>query len=183
MSTFEDVKNSLLCYYGDCQSSSGTRLLGYIVALFTLVEVARIGQSSNESWLKFSIFFSGIVFLMIMIVRTSFRYAAFSGFCSYLIDIWEPTNFGKNSKGIVTENVSKHAQVNEAFVKEMEERGTKVFWLFDFELFVTCSAPRENTEQDLERRKKETTRKNIKGWFISFAFGWFLAALLLVLLF
>jgi len=195
MSSFEDVKDSLLSYYAGCQSSSGTRLLGFIAALFTLVEVARIGQLSSIellywAWIKLPILFTGVFLLMAYAVRTTFRYAAFSGLCSFLIYIGKPKDFGTSSKGEETEEVSKHVQVNQKLFEVMIEEKVKVFWLFDFRLFVTGSTAKERKIQQ-EKTREEALGKRVKrwlsssegeGWMLSLGLGWWITYLLLLLL-
>lgn len=196
MSSFEDVKDSLLSYYAGCQSSCGTRLLGFIAALFTLVEAARIGQLSSIelpywTWIKLPILFTGVFLLMAYAVRTTFRYAAFSGLCSFLIDIQQPENFGKKSEDKDAKEASKHKQVNEELFEVMIKEKIKVFWLFNFRLFVTCSTAEERKIRREKKQEKIGKWKKVKlwlsssegkGWILSLGLGLWITCLLLLLL-
>ena len=114
---FHRAKEALLKYYSDVQVSLGARLVGLIVGLFALLEVFK--NFSNPSllqmlfqvdWsssgyfvaLKGFIFYFGVGVLLVIMIRTIFRYAAVSGFCNEL-QVLEPFQ--------VSESVALHGEM------------------------------------------------------------------------
>lgn len=95
---FDKGKNSLLRHYSDIQTSSVTRLIGFVAGLFTLiqtVQTSKIYKISDVFVIPISIpipdyilamtpllrllLFAGAVFVLVFyIVRTMFRFAAFN---------------------------------------------------------------------------------------------------------
>ena len=104
MSQFSEDRDVLLRYYSEIQSSQSARLIGFSVALFTLLQMVQLsGQGtfskifpfvsmSVPSWLitilNFVVFliFLGTVFLLnLYIIRSIFRYAVYGLLISQLM--------------------------------------------------------------------------------------------------
>lgn len=97
---FEEAKSALLSHYSEQQVSQGARLIGFAVALFTLVQTVQSTHDGGLSvlfpfdlgWsvpgiLKLPFLFAGIFILMTFIVRTIFRYAAMAYLVQCLIEL------------------------------------------------------------------------------------------------
>lgn len=102
MNRFDESKNALLRYFSDLQMSQVARLIGFIVALFTLLQTA---QNSNPLSKVFPIFLVSInllsleslkilflfliaFLLMLFVVRAVIRFAIFGKLSSHLISIY-----------------------------------------------------------------------------------------------
>jgi hypothetical protein len=167
-SEFSSAKNALLKYFSDLQNSLGLRLFAFSVLLFSLFQIASWNNNkgltalmdSNPyvSAIRLGLFFSAVLFVLIYMVRTVFRYASISGICNQII-ILEP--FDSKYQSI-------QAAICYTIYPNMVLHEKKVFYEFPFQWFVggtICS----NDEANNKFIKKE----NRKGWLVSFgiAFG------------
>lgn len=182
---FHRAKESLLKYYSDIQVSLGARLIGLSVALFALVEAFKnfnseglsviLGQnlSTNQFFavLKLIILFHGILLLMVLMVRSIFRYASVSGFCNK-IQVLPP--FGVNENTIV------HAQVAyRAYKKMFDDKGEcteHVFFCFPISYFL--EGYRGSSEGADDNRRRDTAL----GWFWATVFGFIITVSLFLLI-
>ncbi len=169
---FNRAKESLLKYYSDVQVSLGARLIGFGVALFTLLEAFRNFNSDKLSQMIFGeiltfpllpliqgiLLFHGILLLVTYMVRTILRYAAISGFCNALVGV---VPFKINDETIVHAEISKKAY--EIMNLGSEGKGTRVFRIFPFGFFLGG----DMGEGEKERMKRD----NYLGWFWSLLIG------------
>ena len=98
---FKKAQETLLGYYGDLQSLQGTRLIGFVAGLFTLLALAQYSgdhlQAFNMNWgfelnwssflgdFKIVLLFSGCAILLYFILRTIYRYCLYGYLPSRLI--------------------------------------------------------------------------------------------------
>jgi len=98
---FKKAQETLLGYYGNLQSLQGTRLIGFVAGLFTLLQLAQYSgdrfHAFNINWgfdLNFSsilgdfkiiLLFSGCVIILYFILRTIFRYCLYGYLPSKII--------------------------------------------------------------------------------------------------
>lgn len=120
---FYATKGALLQYYSSMQASQATRLIGFVIALFTLIQAV---QNLKESYLsslfptlagalesvlvvsptlvvlldfiKLGGLFVGIYLLMLFVMRTIFRFSVFSYLASHLADVKESDVYGTNDE-------------------------------------------------------------------------------------
>jgi len=104
----DEAKGILLRYYTDQQTSQSARLIGFVVALFTLLGAVQISKSNplstafnnfpflfdkeiasaiNWSILKFPLFFASVCILNFFIVRAIYRFSVYGFLSSCLIDL------------------------------------------------------------------------------------------------
>jgi hypothetical protein len=168
---FNSAKEALLKYYSDTQISLGARLIGYIVALFTLFEaVSNFSKSGFSdiflgvtittdpftSFAKLALFFVGTWLLIIYIIRTIFRYAACAGFCNYLMGLPPPKDGSKPLN---------HGAISTKVYRKMLGKRVKVFFIFPFNWFL--SGNKGGTQQAHKDLQKDT----FSGWIVSIAIG------------
>lgn len=171
---FEEAKSSLLRYYSELQSSQATRLIGFAVALFTLVQTV---QSAHQNGLSvifrielniptpntvgLVLFSGGIFVLVLLIVRTIFRYAALACFVERVTEL-QP-NHVEEGRSFQTD---VHYRVSDEFSKD---RPKLYFGLFPATWFIRTGA---------ESSKRETTIGLIVTVAISLVLAFFLLWLL-----
>jgi hypothetical protein len=171
---FEETKSSLLRYHSELQSSQAARLVGFAVALFTLIQTVQTARQnglsvifgvelnipipSSVGLLSFS---AGIFILMLLIIRAIFRYAAIASLAQRLIEL-EPFH--------IEEGRSFHNDVAyKACEKFSKERSKLYIGLFPAIWFVRTG---------FETSKNE----NLKGLIVSALIGFVLTVVLLGLL-
>jgi len=177
---FQETKSALLSYFADSTTAMGARLIGYAVALFTLLQTV---QTSGEGkFSRFMPYFPPLVnldvpvawktpllcilvfFLMTLTVRTVFRYATYMGLCHYLMEV-------KESDGVEPSQIADMDPMQAAYFKVMNRmvnvKKVKLFGIFPIKFFLTS-----------ELYKWE----NKVGWLISLSFAFILTTFLLWLL-
>jgi hypothetical protein len=178
---FVNAKSALLKYYSDIQISLGARLIGFGVAIFTLLQVvnwnktglSEVFSASFSSGivtfaLKLVPFFVAVLILMTYSVRTIFRYASVSGVCNSII-------------GINISNIDQNDPVHYAICKrsyeDMLTAKIRVFKWLPFEWFLTGA-----TMGGKEKDKERNARANALGWFVSIFIAFFASVILLWLM-
>jgi len=151
---FIQMKNALLRYFTNQQISQATRLIGFGVVLFALLQtvqhscqeplasifstMAKIIMPS-EVWmplaevLKFHLLLILIVILLTYIIRTIIRFSLFSYLAEYLMEVTEPI---KESK------YKAYKMLYEAASEKLKKRGKKLYWIFPLK----WSLPEESTK-------------------------------------
>jgi len=124
---FIEVKNALLRYYSESQTSQGARLIGFVVALLTFLQLVQVGGLLSK------ILFIGIFGLTVYIVRSIFRFAVFGMLCSSLISI-SPKDL-KESQNI-------HLAIHYAAIGKIES--IRIYLIFRLSWFI--SVQREKAE-------------------------------------
>jgi len=178
MSTFEEARNTLLSHYSDSQTSQGARLIGFAVALFTLIQTVQSSGSNLLSTIfptglvmagfeiltpyangaKAILLFAGILVLMTYIVRTMFRFAVYSGFASYLINLL-PFEVEKNQ--------SIQSAIHNAVIQSMINKNAKLYWVIQCKWFIASECHR---------------RENRNGWILALIIALILTSILVWLL-
>jgi hypothetical protein len=166
--SFEDGKKTLIEFYSEMQSALGTRLIGFVVGLFALLQLvqfsksARLGeifpifknwQDFGSQW-KFIFLFIGVLILMVYIVRTIFRYAVYGRF---MIKVLEQNIVQIGS------NESATNKIHTLVMSKMSNQ--KLYWIFPSSWFLAGSR-----------------RSNICGWFVSLIISLVLTGFLLWLI-
>jgi hypothetical protein len=98
---FKKAQETLLGYYGDLQSSQGTRLIGFAVGLFALLQIAQYPEGSSHAFNKYlafnlnlssifagfkvAVLFGGCLIILYFILRAIFRYSLFGYLPSKII--------------------------------------------------------------------------------------------------
>ncbi len=182
---FNRAKDALLKYYSDVQVSLGARLIGLSVALFALLEAFKnfnseglsliCGQNlvSNQFFanIKLIILFHGILLLMVLMVRSVFRYASISGFCNNIL-VLPPFE--------IKENTIVHAQVaNSAYSNMFNKEGKciqHVFFCFPASYFF--EGYRGNSEGVGDKRRRDV----VLGWFWAIVIGLIITIALFLLI-
>ena len=148
MNIFEETKNALLRYYSDVQTALGARLIGFTVALFTLLQVVQPSLFNKASMLlpippvinignfaiswKPCVLFLGVLVLMVFIIRTIFHYAIYGKLLSQLIVI---------SPFDIPENQSAHDLILAKIGERTRNWQTiKIYLVFPFNCFYPIGA-------------------------------------------
>jgi hypothetical protein len=187
---FNRAKETLLKYYSDVQISLGARLLGFGVVLFALIEAYRNfnGAGSGKglfelmfdptavyplfSLLKGMLFLSGVLFLIVYLVRTVFRYAAISGFCCNIQTV-EPFD-GSSVHGEISKKVYNKMLRND------KDQCAHVFVWFPFSWFMTGDRTVDGKMEDVA--KKEMDKDIMSGWIVSLFAGIIITIALAIIL-
>lgn len=176
---FEETKSALLRHYSEQQTSQGTRLIGFAVSFFTLIQTVQVSYSDKLAEVfaplnqlplpSFAVvvkpllllsMFSIASILMIFIVRTVFRFAAVAILIQSLLELPPTTNDANQSLTTVISNRMR---------EEFEKRNAKLYWLFPATWFV---------KRDSDRGRRE----NRNGWCLSLSIAVFLNLILFMLL-
>lgn len=142
---FNNAKNSLLRYYSSQQTSQGTRLIGFTVGLFTLLQTVQYAQEVSLSkvfpdlteciriievcaWLgesvKFSLLFLAIFILLTWTVRTIFRFLVYAYFAERLMKVTQ--------EGI---GEPMHSTIHSTITEKLDEENVKAYWFFPLTWF------------------------------------------------
>jgi hypothetical protein len=102
-----EARKALQNYYTDQQNQQGTRLIGFVIGLFTLLQLTQTSKNSPLSGvfpnfpkiinvtlcpllsdsLKVVFLFVGTAFIIFFILRTIFRYALYGTMASYIMTV------------------------------------------------------------------------------------------------
>lgn len=186
LTDFDDAKNGLLRYYASKETAHSARLIGFTVALFTLLQTVSRGPLSEffsvwagyvlyESWLshtlayvwetvptwawgagRFFLLFFSIVFLITLTIHTIFRYLVYAKFSQYVVFVGQ-SEISKYPLPI-------HHSIHKATFEMVKKQ--KLLGLLRAELFIPT------------RRDDKTWR----GWIWCSLLAIFFGALLLLLL-
>jgi len=179
-SQFKEAKNSVLSFCSASQTTLGTLLIGYAVALFTLFELfkdlgngglaARFQMDIKISWLnwfvgnsyvKFILLFAGALLLTTYIVRTVHRFAAYNGITNYIL-------YMETCPKI--EGRSFHYSILNKAYNDMKAEKRRAF-LLRFNWFVTGDENNETQKSKTKKSSGEKLRVNISettiGWLLS----------------
>jgi hypothetical protein len=190
---FNNAKSSFLKYYSDIQISLGARLIGFSVAIFTLIQVVNwnktgLAQVFHLSFtsgivafdLKFIPFLVAMTLIMVYIARTIFRYAATSGLCNSLIILY-PSE--------IDDKISVHHAIAKKAYQNMKKRNEKIFVWLPFHWFIAGPDIENKEANDVKSNddKKEmvaekTSYSNFYGWIISWLFAILFSFMLLWIL-
>jgi hypothetical protein len=189
----ERAKHELLSNFTAQQNSLGTRLIGFIAGLFVLLQLS---QTSNQYklasvypnfpeiivadipflWdsLKVAFLFFGTWILLVLVLRSIFRYAVFGKLASYAM--WVTSN---EAKEIVRVRVKEYEMkpmafefreiwaLSQATAKKVYKE--KLYWIIPANWFLSFKFPNCPSCQK-------------KGHYFSFAFSFILTLLLLLFL-
>ena len=111
----------------------------------------------------FSVSFYITVLVVMLLIRTIFRYAAISGYCNSIIVLEPPEKIEK----------SLHAPICADSYQSMNNE--RVFIIFPANLFFSGTlTERSNLEHDTSKKhtsKRYLQMSNIAGWFVSLFFA------------
>lgn len=142
---FIEIKNSLIHYYTAQQTSQSARLIGFLVALFTLLQTVQYsklyplnGLFPNTiitfpclAWftelLKLLLLLLGILFLMVFIVRTVFRFSIYADLSGMMMEI--NLNDSKAEEPPISHSAAHNKLVSKVAAK-------KVYWIFKLGWFI-----------------------------------------------
>jgi hypothetical protein len=139
-----EARKQLQTYYSDQQNQQMTRLIGFIIGLFTLLQLTQSSKSSPLSsvfphfprvieatygpfwdFLKVVFLFLGVSLILYFILRTIFRYALYGNMASWVMNIKYDEVMEHKDKGGCNEMYA----VNHA-LSEKIYRDTHIFWIF-----------------------------------------------------
>jgi hypothetical protein len=143
---FLKTKNALLSYYSSQLTAQSARLIGFSVALFTLLEVAQNSSNlhlsnilSNSGYFdflaplsdgfRFGFLFLGIVFLVALIVRTLGRFSVFAQISEELLEVTVDSAAKKMKEREQKEpEITVYQAIHRDAVGKLRERNVGVFF-------------------------------------------------------
>jgi len=192
---FNETKNALLRYYTSQQTSQGARLIGFTLALFTLIQTVQNSKqqplsnifsdlantltefaqtceifevlSSIIVTISFPLFFLSIFILLFFIFRTIFRFSIFAFFSDYLIKI-KSCEISKTTKPI-------HHAIHETISDKWEKESKRVYLFFKLIWFI-------NRDSKTSKQDRKTSRQHWIGFILCGIFAFLLSLILMLFL-
>lgn len=156
---FIQAKNGLMRYYTSQQTSQSARLIGFTVALFTLLQTVLYSHQEAFRMLtttKLYPLFFGMWFLITWLIRTIFRYliSAYLAQAAVHIDLAQ-----------IDRTRPIHSAIQEAIVRGFIDSNKKAYWIFPVTWFLAIK-----------------TSQTLKGWICCLVIATLASSILLWLL-